>query len=64
MVTPPKDELQLLKFSGLNADVQYNEEIPSLTSDAKERILNLILRHVKTQCSDRFKTITTDYNGF
>jgi len=59
VLAPPKDESQLLKFSGLNVEVQCNEEIPPLTNATKERILILILKHVKTQCPHRFKTINS-----
>src|SRR6266852_4328343 len=58
LVTPPISKEQAAQFSDLVVEVESKPEI-SLTPTDKERILNFILKSIKEEETNRFKTINS-----
>lgn len=58
LVTPPLSKEQAAKFSDVVVDVDSKPDI-SLTPTDKERILSLILKSIKEDEKNRFKTVNT-----
>lgn len=58
LVTPLINNTQLTKFSDLIVEVECKQGVP-LTSVDKERILNLIIKNIRSESSIRFHTINS-----
>jgi hypothetical protein len=58
LVTPPINNTQVTKFSDLIVEVECKQGIP-LTSVDKERILNLVIKNIRSENAIRFHAINS-----